>query len=91
MRKQNANVIGKFLLREKATSPVRNIKEDYHVYKGASISTDGTRLWSYNTIIAQWGGDTVLINNTKYSNTTTMQQHDLRNMCKMLKVKTAEM
>lgn len=91
MRMQNAKVIGKFLLREKATSPVRKIEEDYHVYKGASISTDGRKLWSYATVIAEWRGDVVAINGKKYSNTTTMQQHDLRNMCKMLKVKTTEM
>lgn len=91
MRKQNANVIGKFLLREKATSGERAIDTGGVIEHGASISTDGRKLWSYWTVIAEWRGDVVAINDKKYSNTTTMQQHDLRNMCKMLKVKTEVM
>lgn len=59
--------------------------------RGASISTDGRKLWSYWTVIAEWRGDVVAINGKKYSNTTTMQQHDLRDMCKMLNVKTEEL
>lgn len=81
-------VIKQFLARKTAHTPIRDL-----MYGGrnCSISTDGTRLWSYNTIIAQWGDDTVLINNTKYSRTTSKQQDILRSECEKLNVKTEEM
>lgn len=81
-------VIKQFLARKTAHTPIRNL-----MYGGrnCSISTDGTRLWSYNTVIAQWGGDAVLINNTKYSRTTSKQQGMLRYECEKLNVRTEEM
>ena len=87
MRIQNANVIGNFLLRKKAHSPKRNFMWGGY---GSTISTDGEKLYSYSTPIAEWRGDVVAINGEKYSMTTTMQQSDLRRMCELLKVKTEE-
>lgn len=36
-----------------------------------NLTSTGDKLFSYNTCIAQWKGDTLLINITKYSATTT--------------------
>ena len=33
--------------------------------------SDGVRLWSYNTVIAQWDGGRLIVNATKYSSTTS--------------------
>ena len=77
MRAQNEKVIGAFLEHKSATSGVRDIADGYYMRKGASISTDGDKLYSYWTVIAKWDGDKVLVNNEKYSNTTTRQQSDL--------------
>lgn len=43
-----------------------------------SISTDGTKLLSYFTTIAERVGDTIIVNSTKYSVTTSRQQNLLR-------------
>lgn len=43
-----------------------------------SLHTDGNKLYSYNTVIATHQKDgSFLINNTKYSKTTTTQQNEL--------------
>ena len=92
MRKQNVKVIGAFLEHKKATSGTRLIEDRcYHLSKGASISTDGQKLYSYWTIIAEWDGDKVLVNNKKYSNTTTLQQHDLALMLSNAGIASEEM
>ena len=83
-----SDVIGAFLKRKMAHTPVRDLMWGG---RDCSISTDGARLWSYSTIIAQWSGDTVLINNTKYSRTTSKQQGMLRNECDRLNIKTGEL
>lgn len=36
-----------------------------------NLSTDGIKLYSYNTCIAQWDYNTIIINKTYYSNTTS--------------------
>lgn len=64
MRKINEKVAGAFLDKRSA--------------KGASISTDGATLWSYNTRIAKWDGGRVILNARKYSRTTSTQQNDFR-------------
>ena len=91
MRVQNERVIGAFLRREKATSGARDIVDGYYMRKGASISTDGDKLWSYWTVLAEWDGAKVLVNNKKYSNTTTMQQHDLAVMLDRAGVESGEL
>lgn len=87
MRVQNERVIEKFLKREQGTSPKRNYANGYYMRHGASISTDGTTLYSYSTPIARWVGDTVEYTERKYSNTTTRQQSDLAVMLSMHNVK----
>lgn len=81
-------VITAFLHREKAHTQIRDLMWGG---RGCSISTDGARLWSYDTVIAQWSEDTVLINNTKYSATTSKQQNLLKRECEKLNVKTGEL
>jgi len=44
-----------------------------------SLSTDGNTLYSYQTAIATKQSDgSIVLNNTKYSNTTTNQQNEVR-------------
>lgn len=91
MRVQNEYVINRFLEHKNAHSPIRNYVNGYYMVKGSSISTDGHTLYSYSTPIARWQGDTVLVNNTHYSHTTTLQQSDLMYLLSRNKIKTAEM
>ena len=80
MRVQNEKVIRAWLEGRKATSTVRDIPNGVFVERGASISTDGKKLFSYWTPIA-WHEDGVLVvDMRKYSLTTTMQQSDLKQM-----------
>jgi hypothetical protein len=56
------------------------IKEFLHknFYKrGSSVTSDQNKLFSYNTVIAQWFENTLLVNNTKYSPTTSKAQRYL--------------
>ena len=81
-------VIAAFLSRKKAKTPTRDL-----MYGGrdCSISTDGARLWSYSTIIAQWSGDVVLINNTKYSRTNSKQQSELKRQIEAAGIEAGEL
>lgn len=48
--------------------------------KTSHVSTDGTKLFSYYTCIAQWYNDnTLIINDNKYSCTTSKHQTYLKN------------
>lgn len=62
--------------------------------RGASISTDGVILYSYNTPIAKWHGadeaDGIAINRRKYSATTSRQQADLLELVKKFGYKWTE-
>lgn len=40
----------------------------------SSVSSKQDKLFSYNTIIAQWFGDILLVNDTRYSSTTSKIQ-----------------
>lgn len=53
----NSKVIEAFLERRQAAA--------------SNLSTDGFHLWSYATCIAQWSGSTFVVNQTKYSRTTS--------------------
>lgn len=53
----NKDVIADFLNREPASTK--------------NLSTDGTKLYSYSTCIAQWNYNTIIVNPTYYSNTTS--------------------
>lgn len=59
MAHTNKDVAVAFLKHERHTSSTRN----FH--------SDGVRLWSYNTVIAQWDGGRLIVNATKYSSTTS--------------------
>jgi hypothetical protein len=61
MARTNKDVAVSFLHHTKHTSSTKN----FH--------SDGVRLWSYNTVIAQWDGDRLIVNATKYSSTTSCQ------------------
>lgn len=78
MRVQNEKVIKAWLGGHVATSPVRDIPNGVFIERGASISTDGEKLYSYWTPIAWREDGGVVVDMRKYSLTTTMQQSDLK-------------
>lgn len=80
MRVQNEKIIKAWLDGRKATSRVRDIANGVFVERGASISTDGKKLFSYWTPIAWREDGGVVVDMRKYSLTTTMQQSDLKQM-----------
>lgn len=41
--------------------------------RSLNMSTDGHKLYSYNTVIMQWSNGMVVVNETKYSRTTSKQ------------------
>lgn len=41
--------------------------------KSLNMTSTGTRLFSYNTVIAQWIDGKIVFNTTKYSRTTSKQ------------------
>lgn len=59
MAHTNKDVAVAFLQKQKHTSSTRN----FH--------SDGVCLWSYNTVIAQWDGCRLIVNATKYTQTTS--------------------
>lgn len=78
MRVQNEKIIKAWLDGRKASSAVRNIENGVFVERGASISTDGKKLYSYWTPIAWWENGMAVIDMRKYSSTTSRQQSDLK-------------
>lgn len=59
MARTNKDVALSFLYQTKLKSSTGN------------FYSDGERLWCYNTVIAQWDGDRLIVNATKYSSTTS--------------------
>lgn len=55
-------------------TPIRDIQNGYYTYKGSTLSIDGDYLVNYKTIIAIRLGDTILLNEKKYSSTTSKIQ-----------------
>ena len=84
-------VIAKFISRETATAKKRDIVNVYYMRKGASISTDGSTLWSYWTPIAKWDGGKVVMDGRKFSVTTSKQQGKLRYMLHVAGIETMEL
>lgn len=78
MRVQNEKIITAWLEGRKATSAVRDIPNGVFVERGASISTDGKKLFSYWTPLAWYEDGVLVVDMRKYSLTTTMQQSDLK-------------
>lgn len=52
------------------------LKKNFNL-SASSVSSNEDKLFSYSTIIAQWFGDTLLVNTTKYSVTTSKAQGNL--------------
>ena len=48
------------------------------VASGSNLVSTGDKLFSYNTCIAQFNGHALILNETKYSVTTSKHQHYLR-------------
>lgn len=84
-------VISAFLRREKAHTPYRNTALGIWAWHGASLTSTGEKLISYETPIAEWRGGKLAINGEKYSRTTSKQQSLLRRECERLGVKTGEL
>ena len=85
-------VIQQFLKRGQAHTPYRNAPlNNVWRWRGASLTSTGDKLISYETPIAEWRDGRVLITPCKYSRTTSKQCGMLRRECKRLNVKTEEM
>lgn len=75
---KNENVIRKFLEREQAKTPLRNITNGYYSYKGRTLYTRDNELINYNTRIAYIENNTLYINVKKYSSTTSTIQNKIK-------------
>lgn len=75
---KNENVIKKFLEREEAKTPLREIVNGCYSYKGRTLWTKGNALINYNTRIAYIEDNTLYINTKKYSSTTSHIQSKIK-------------
>ena len=73
----NTDVLKSFLQGQKAQTPKRQIQNGYYMYEGRTLTTDGITLINYKTIIAYKEGNKLMINNKKYSVTTSKIQNQL--------------
>lgn len=80
---KNENVIKKFLEREQAQTPLRNINNGYYSYKGRTLYTRDNELINYNTRIAYIENNTLYINTKKYSSTTSTIQNQLKHLASL--------
>lgn len=64
---RNSEVVEAFLRKERAVNSI------------GSLSSTGTKLFSYATCIAQWYGGSLIMNYTKYSVTSSKHRYYLRN------------
>ena len=78
LKMNNENVIKKFLKKEQAKTPLRNIINGYYIYKGRTLWTRENELINYNTRIAYIEDNTLYINVKKYSITTNKIQSKLK-------------
>lgn len=75
----NSDVIQKFINHERGETPLRNIINGYHTYKGRTLASDGKSLYNYDTLMAYHSDDGKLyINKEKYSRTTSKIQSQIR-------------
>lgn len=87
-----SDVISAFLKREMAHTPYRNAPlNNMWNWRGASLTSTGNKLISYETVVAEWRNGSVAITPVKYSCTTSKQCGMLRNECNRLNVKTEVM
>ena len=76
----NLDVIINFINHKEGKTPLRNIIDEYRVYKGRTLASDGKSLYNYNTLIAYHSDNGKLyINKDKYSVTTSKIQTQIRN------------
>ena len=79
----NLDVIKNFINHKEGKTPLRNIIDEYRVYKGRTLASDGKSLYNYNTLIAYHSDNGKLyINNEKYSATTSKIQGQIRREAK---------
>ena len=72
----NEKVIISFLNKEKGHTPTRVITGTNE--KGQTLNSTGGELINYKTVIAYWKDETLFINTTKYSSTTSHIQSKLK-------------
>lgn len=85
-------VIKQFLAHKSAHTPYRNAPlNNLWRWRGASLTSTGDKLISYETVVAEWRNGSVAITPIKYSATTSKQCGMLRNECNRLNVKTEAM
>lgn len=81
-------VIKQFLARKSAHTSYRDAPlNNLWRWHGASLTSDSWRLISYETPVARWRDDVVLIDGRKYSATTSKQCGMLKRLCDELGVK----
>lgn len=86
------DVIKQFLARKSAHTPYRDAPlNNLWRWRGASLTSTGDKLISYETTVAEWRGDSVAITPRKYSRTTSKQCGMLRRECNRLQVATGEL
>lgn len=79
----NSDVIKNFINHKEGKTPLRNIIDEYRVYKGRTLASDGKSLYNYNTLMAYHSDNGKLyINKDKYSRTTSKIQWQIRGMAK---------
>lgn len=79
---KNENVIKKFLEKEQAKTPLRDIVNGYYSYKGRTLWTWKNELINYSTRIAYIEDNTLYINIKKYSSTTSKIQSKIKQLGK---------
>ena len=75
---KNETVIRNFLNNREGHTPKR------HTYDGQYTSTLWTReneLVNYQTVIARWHNNKIILNTKKYSSTTSKIQHKIERVC----------
>lgn len=75
---RNEEVIKRFLKHQEGHTPKR------YTYDGDYISTLWTReneLVNYQTVIARWDNNKIILNTKKYSSTTSKIQHMIERVC----------
>ena len=80
---KNEDVIKKFLEKEEARTPLRNIINGCYIYKGRTLWTRDNELINYNTRIAYIEGNNLYINVKKYSSTTSHIQSKLKQLASL--------
>lgn len=74
---KNENILIAFLQGKKAQTNLRNIQNGYYTYKGRTLTTDGSQLINYSTVIAYKEDGKLFLNKGKYSVTTSKIQSQL--------------